>query len=199
VQALKLHVGSGTVMLRGYRNIDVPTPRCYLASERPNLLERYLTDEGQYYQRHEEYAKLDAFRQGPSHDLYCCDAFGRWDCLPCRDHEAEELLSRQSFEHLGLADAHRALDEAKRVLQPGGLLRLSVPDHETTMRNFIETREVLLIRHLLGPRTSVYGFHQMSYTEDSLDRLVREHGFELLGQDANPHIYPSISLKWRRE
>jgi len=196
--AARLHVGSGTVMLRGYLNVDVPTPRCFLASERPDLLERYVTDEGQYYRRHEEYAKLDAFRQGPNQDLYCCDAFGRWDCIPCRDGEAEELLSRQSFEHLGLSDAHRALEETRRVLQSGGMLRLSVPDHESTMRNFIETREVLLIRHMLGPRNSPYGFHQMSYTEDSLNKLVCEHGFVPVGQDTNPHIYPSISLKWRR-
>ncbi len=195
---MKLHVGSGTVLLRGYLNVDVPTSRCYLAAERPDLAARYLTDEGDYYARHLDYAKLDAFRQGPSQDLYCCDAFGRWDALPCRDGEADELLSRQSFEHLGLRDAHAGLAEAWRVLAPGGVLRLSVPDHETTMRNFIETREVLLIRHLLGPRNSPYGFHQMSYTEDSLNRLASEHGFTLIGQDVNPHVYSSLSLKWRR-
>jgi SAM-dependent methyltransferase len=191
-------MSSGTVYLDGWRNIDLPGARVWLAAERPDLVDRYLTTEVDYYGRHQDFATLDAFKVGPQPAEYLADVFGSWSCVPCRTGEAAVLLARQSFEHLALADAHQALDEAWRVLAPGGHLRLSVPDHDATLQAFIATRDLVLLRHLLGPRNSPEGYHLMSYTRASLDALVRSHGFSPGVDEPSPHAYPALCLRWTR-
>ena len=191
-----IHLGSGTVYLRGWVNVDVPGPRVFLASERPDLVLRYITEESDYYGRHRDFNSLESFRAGPQPSDYLADVYGRWDCIPVRDGTVSELLARQSFEHLALSDAHRALDEVRRVLQPRGVLRMSVPDHDATLQAFISTRNPVLLRHLLGPRNSPNGYHLMSYTRASIDALVRSHGFGPGVDESSPHVYPSICMRW---
>jgi len=196
---VKLHLSSGTVYLTdsGWLNVDVPGPRVWLASERPDLVARYSTTSDDYYGRHREFDRLEAFRRGPEQSEYLADVYGRWDCIPARDGSVSELLARQSFEHLSLTDTYRALEEVRRVLQAGGVLRLSVPDHDATLHAFMETRDTVLLRHLLGPRNSPNGYHLMSYGRASLDALVTSHGFAPGEDEPSPHAYPSICMRWR--
>jgi hypothetical protein len=195
---VKLHLSSGTVYLTdGWLNIDVPGPRVWLASERHDLVERYSTTASDYYGRHRDHDAISAFRSGPQSSEYLADVYGRWECIPCRDGEATELLARQSFEHLALSQAHTALEETRRVLVPGGgVLRLSVPDHDETLKAFIATQDLVFLRHLLGPRNSPNGYHLMSYNRTSLDTLVRQHGFGPGEDEPSPHAYPSICMRW---
>jgi SAM-dependent methyltransferase len=195
---VKLHVGSGTVYLKGYVNVDVPSPRVHLAADRPDLVARYATAEISYYARHTEHKAIQDFREGPRFDEYVCDRYGAWDHLPCPDGSATEVLSRQVFEHLSATEAQRALLEARRVLAPGGALRLSVPDHEGTLALFIETHNPLYVRHLLGPRRDEFGYHLRSYTHAGLRALVEAHGFEFVNDELNLHAYPAICCAWRR-
>lgn len=196
--SLKIHLSSGTIYLTdGWRNVDCPGDRVWLANERPDLVERYSTTADDYYGRHRDHDAIAAFRAGPQPSEYLADMYGKWDCIPCRDGEATELLARQSFEHLSLKDAHVALEEAWRVLAPGGVLRLSVPDHDATLHAFIATQDLVFLRHLLGPRNSPNGYHLMSYNRSSLDTLVRAHGFEAGEDEPSPHAYPSICMRWR--
>lgn len=196
----KLHLGCGTIYLRpGWTNVDLPSPRVFLAADRPDLVEAYATTEDHYYAKHETHAKLEGFRAGPRHDQYVCDRYGSLTAIPCPDREADEVLARQVFEHLSLGEAKLALREIRRVLTSGGKLRLSVPDHEGSLRAFRETGNEILIRHLLGPRTDEFGFHLMSYTRRSLRALVESHGFEFVGEELNIHAYPALCLAWHKE
>jgi len=194
---VKLHLSSGSVYLTdGYLNVDLPRPRVWLATERPDLVDRYATTSDDYYGRHRDHDAIAAFRAGPNLCEYVADAYGSWGCIPARDGTVAELLARQSFEHLALRDAHNALDEARRVLDKDGVLRLSVPDHDATLHAFIATQDLVYLRHLLGPRNSPEGFHLMSFNRHSLDTLVQAHGFAPGVDEPSPHAYPSLCLRW---
>jgi len=192
-------MGCGTVYLTDeYINVDVASPRCFLASERPDLIERYATTSEAYYARHQSHATFDGFRSGPREDPYVCDHYGRWDCFPCRDGEADEVLARSSFEHLSQTEAQIALREVRRVLKDGGILRLSVPDHERALNLLMETRELILVTHLLGPRRGVGGYHMQSYTKDTLRATIEASGFEFIAEEPDIHTSPAICMQWRK-
>jgi SAM-dependent methyltransferase len=59
--------------------------------------------------------------------------------LPLADGAVEVLYSSHMFEHLSLPDAGRFLAEARRVLVPGGILRLVVPDLRRLARGYLES------------------------------------------------------------
>ena len=96
-QRVKLHVGCGRVYLRGWTNVDRPgTPT---AAARPDLVERWGTEEPDYYGRHAAVTAA-TLAAGPSTEEGVCDAHGDFRRLPCGIAEAEEILARQVFEHL---------------------------------------------------------------------------------------------------
>ena len=196
--SVRAHVGSGTVYLTGWVNVDLPSARCFLAAERSDLVEAYATTPERYYARHQEHDVLASFAGGPGCAPYLCDRFGRWDCLPFIADEVVELLARQSFEHLSQREAHVALAEVRRVLAPSGLLRLSVPDHEAGLKAYHETGDPVMARVLLGPRNCAEGYHLQSYTCATLRELVEGHGFAFVEREPNIHSYPSLCLAWRK-
>ena len=48
--------------------------------------------------------------------------------IPCDDGSVAAVYSSHMIEHLDRHEARAFLDEVKRVLQPGGVVRLAVPD-----------------------------------------------------------------------
>lgn len=191
----RIHIGSGSVYLDNYLNVDVRGPKTFLAADRPELVEKWLTTEDQYYARHQD-KTLDSMRSGPLDQDYVCDHYGDFEHLPGNYWSADEVLTRHAFEHLSLTEAHRALDSIDSMMRCGGILRIDVPDHEETMRKFKETGDDFYIRHLLGPRRNDFGFHCLSYTKDRLRALVESHGFVFLAEEPNIHIYPAFCLRF---
>lgn len=192
---MKMHVGCGSVYLLGWRNVDLPCANVYLAADRQDLVERYGTIDAQYYARHQD-KTVEKLRQGPVEKEYVADAYGSFFFLPARDGEVTELLARHSFEHMSISEARKALQEISRVLAPGAILRLDVPDHEETMRLYKQTGDEFYIRHLLGPRRGDYGFHCLSYNRERLRALVENYGFQYQDEEMNIHIYPAFCLRW---
>lgn len=54
--------------------------------------------------------------------------------LPYPDHSIDAIYSSHALEHIYLNEARRVLAESKRVLQPGGIIRLALPDCEAAIR-----------------------------------------------------------------
>ncbi len=193
---MKLHVGSGSIYLNGWVNIDLPFPNVFLASERPDLVERLITDESDYYGRHE--SKTVETLRAPIMQEMVCDRYGSFEFLPVPPASVSELLSRQCFEHLSIAEAHVALSRINAVMKPGGILRLDVPDHDDALRKLRETGDAFYARHLMGPRNGDRGFHMMSYQRQSLRMLVEEHGFVFVEEEENIHFYPAFCLRFAK-
>ncbi len=194
---MKLHIGSGSVYLAGWANVDVRGPKTFLAADRPDLVERWSTTEDQYYARHSD-KTLETMRSGPLDQDYVCDHYGDFEHLPGNYWNADEVLTRHAFEHLSITEAHRALDSIDSMMKDGGILRIDVPDHEESMHLFKKTGDEFYIRHLLGPRRNDFGFHMMSYTKDRLRALVEDHGFIFVAEEPNIHLYPAFCLRFAK-
>lgn len=193
---MRIHLGSGSVYLRGYVNCDVEAPGMFLARERPDLVELLATTDAEYYARHDD-KTLERMRGAALRVNGVCDVFADFQRLPFEDGSATEILCRQVFEHLSIHEARRALSEAQRVLTVGGCLRIDVPDVEETARMLMETKDPFFVRHLFGSRKDDYGYHLMGYTRDGLSTLCAEYGFiRNVGEEKNIHFYPAFCLSF---
>jgi SAM-dependent methyltransferase len=115
-----------------------------------------------------------------------------WDCAPFEPDSVDEAYSRHMLEHLDPADARRALTAWLRILRPGGVLRVIVPDLIFHARQLLsqdtswtkDPRENLA--HALA---GFYGWrdpsrggdaedaHRWGYTWESLSALLRDIGY----------------------
>jgi SAM-dependent methyltransferase len=57
--------------------------------------------------------------------------------LPYADNSVEAIYSSHTLQHLYLGEAERVLSECARVLRPGGILRLALPDVEYLARQLL--------------------------------------------------------------
>lgn len=194
---MKVHVGCGTVYLKGWINLDMPSPITFLASERPDLVEKWETTDDDYYAKHKDKTQ-DRLREGPLEQEMVCDQFGSFTNLCFRNDSVVELLARHCFEHLSPTEARQSLCRVREIIKPGGFLRLDVPDHEASMELLMKTQDRFFVRHLLGPRRNDYGFHMMSYTRERLTVLVQDHGFKCVMEEPNIHFYPAFCLRFER-
>lgn len=118
--------------------------------------------------------------------------------LHVQDGCAEVLYASHVFEHLDREDAGRFLEEAWRILSPGGILRLAIPDIRKQVERYLASGDadqfvsnthmcvprpktvMHRLRYLLtGPR-----HHQWMYDGRSLASFVARYGFvriEVLG------------------
>lgn len=203
---VKLHIGCGTVYLRDYKNIDLRESGALLASADPSLATARAVSENDYYGQNPN-RTIDDFAGGTDaeENIRICDAYGSFENIPCDDGQADEILSRQVFEHLSAWEAQRALRECRRVLKTGGLLRLSVPDVPQTIelwKTAVLTGDVVTEtfcgRHVFGSKKSDAFHHLCAWDSERLRVACYNYGFELLDEEPNIHAYPATCLKFAK-
>lgn len=176
----RINVGCGQTPTRGWRNFD-NSASVRLASIPfvPDLLLRLGILERRQYQfirflRENRVEFGDATRG-----------------LPVRDSSVDVLYSSHMLEHLDRIEVTGFLREAARILRPGGILRVAVPDIRKQVEQytrvgdadlFIESTQLCVARPrsfgqrlsllLVGPR-----HHQWMYDGPSLSRLLASQGF----------------------
>lgn len=101
------------------------------------------------------------------------------------DGSAVEIYASHVYEHLGYQDElPKAFAEARRVLMPGGRLRISVPDlevlcqlvlHPMARQNANEQFKVM--RMIMGGQVDPFDFHKVGFTQNILTALLMQHGF----------------------
>ena len=124
-----------------------------------------------------------------THGIRYADAVAR---IPHPDATVDVVYSSHMIEHLDRREVRRFLAECRRVLKPGGVLRIVVPDLRVTVNDYVAkgNADIFLdhlqlaldkphglkshVRHLLvGDRN-----HHWLYDGRSMSRLLSENGFE---------------------
>ena len=102
------------------------------------------------------------------------------------DGSAVEIYASHVYEHLGYQDElKRAFAEARRVLMPGGRLRISVPDMEVLCQLFMHpnaqrsaNEQFKIMRMMMGGQVEPFDFHKVAFSQNILTALLMEHGFK---------------------
>lgn len=100
--------------------------------------------------------------------------------LPIPDGAAELIYASHVLEHFGRNEYRKVLKEWFRVLDPGGVLRLSVPDFSACAALYYEgglSDLSGLTGLLVGGQRDEYDFHKMVFDEITLSRDLMETGF----------------------
>jgi len=176
----RANIGCGRTAIPGWYNFD-NSPSVRLA--RHALLVRLLEIIGVLKPE-----QVQFIRDARTLDIRWADATRR---IPLPDGSLEVIYSSHMLEHLDREDVKRFLREVRRLLAVGGILRLSVPDLDKMVKQYIVQKDAdaFLDRMNIAPRRprgflgkvkfSLTGVrhHQWMYDADSLLRLVQRHGF----------------------
>jgi predicted SAM-dependent methyltransferase len=107
------------------------------------------------------------------------------DSLPFfSDNSAELIYCSHALEYFDRDDAKNVLREWQRVLKPGGILRIAVPDFDALLKVYYETND---LNKILGPlfgkmqiptnRGTQSLYHKTVYNFESLQSLLTDIGF----------------------
>jgi predicted SAM-dependent methyltransferase len=133
-----------------------------------------------------------------------------WDLrrgIPFPDNSAVAIFAEHLFEHIPLGATLIMLRECRRVLKPGGILRIGVPDLERYVHAYMGTDP--LFEECLPNRPTraaalneVFYFyrHRFIYDFETLDRLCKEAGYTRVEKSAfgAGRIQPSPDLDMRK-
>jgi predicted SAM-dependent methyltransferase len=111
--------------------------------------------------------------------------------IPFKDNSVEAIYTSHMLEHLDRDDARVFLLNAKKVLKPGGIFRISVPDFRMLIEGYMDHNSVdkFLEDSLLtitAPKTIIQKInllttglrhHQWMYDSRSLISLLKDCGF----------------------
>jgi len=182
----KLHLGCGGVYLRGYVNCDMHGNH---ADGEPE----HATDITDYYRGLQGSSlKLPERREcvvDEHCDLRHIDRFTQ----VCK------IVAIQCLEHLPPEGVEEALQNWYASTVPGGIVIVSVPDTEKTLRMLSERdRTDFAVRHLVGKRDDYWYYHRSHWTRDTLHAAFWRAGFRQTWEIENIHFYPAIVLKARK-
>jgi predicted SAM-dependent methyltransferase len=195
---LKLNLGCGPIQAATWVNVD-GSNRAWLASRLP-WLDRLIVA-----------LRLVAPTEFGAETLYA----NLLRPFPWKDNDVEAIYMGEILEHFTQEEGKRVLRECYRVLKPGGVLRIRVPDNAHFWKTYIEnyestkqkTRGEWCLTHtrwtamyfqdicVRRPRLwqSMGHYHKWAYDEISLILMVESLGFQnverkTFHQSRIPHV-----------
>ena len=142
-------------------------------SRLPEADEGVLVNLGCGMSNHPKFINVDGYPHPHVHFVH------RIDRLPMfSDGSADLIYASHCLEHFKYRDIDRVLSEWARVLKPGGVLRLSVPDFDKLMVIYSDTRNPDdFIEQLMGGQNNRYNFHYVLFNKMNLVNYLARAGF----------------------
>jgi len=201
---LRINIGCGQTPTRGWRNFDNSLSlRLSKVPALPNILRKLGLLEGSQYQ-FIQFARENNVEYGDA-----------TKGLAIQDASVDVVYSSHMLEHLDRNEAVRFLKEAFRLLRPGGIIRIAVPDIKKHVARYNETGDadaLIEATHLCAPRPRSLAqrlrllfvgtrHHQWMYDGASLSSLLQRHGFmraeEMPGGQTRIDDYQPLDLQER--
>jgi predicted SAM-dependent methyltransferase len=122
--------------------------------------------------------------------------------LPFMDESVDFLYNSHCIEHITQREAYKFLKEAKRILKPKGIIRITTPcldkmknaNSNENYKKFLENNgwgsdaiKAILFEH----------GHQCVWTYSGLETVLISLGFKVQSYDTNQSFYPELAnLEW---
>ena len=99
-----------------------------------------------------------------------------WDSetYEINDGSVDEIRASHILEHFSFADVDNVLKEWVRVLKPGGIIKVSVPDLNKILE--LTDKDKLWQHYLMGGQTHEDDFHRSVFTDKALRDQMRQAG-----------------------
>lgn len=163
----QLHLGCFDCPVDGWLNTDI-TPHIWIS--RFPLLASVLYKAGKMSEERFQQHKLGIFRKVRYLDLT--------KNLPYPKNTFKYVFSSHVFEHLPRATLARLLREVHRVLQPGGTMRVSVPDLTIMVNSYQEEDGDAFVKAIFEiDQANTKNRHHWMYNEQSMRALLSEASF----------------------
>ncbi|HVF09408.1 MAG TPA: methyltransferase domain-containing protein [Abditibacteriaceae bacterium] len=173
-ETVKVNVGCGLIVAKGWLNLDVSLAT--LAAAWPRPLQRALykvSPRASYIKRHfspEEFSRALEEHNFIHHDT----KYG----LPFAGESVDYIYTSHFVEHLYRSHAQKFFEESRRVLKKGGVLRISVPDLEYVVGLYNAGRkEEAMDFCYYDAGTSEFTRHKYMYDFELMQRYLQEAGF----------------------
>lgn len=92
------------------------------------------------------------------------------------DGVADEIRASHVLEHFAHAQVPAVLAEWARVLRPGGVLRIAVPDFEWIARAYLEGQPAPIEGYCMGGQVDAADYHKALFDAEALGDLLRGAG-----------------------
>ena len=176
---IKLNLGCASRLLDGYLNVDMDSVE-EIKKRYPNLV---INENNPFLQ---------------------CDVLN----LPFEDSSVDEIRADAIIEHMSFLEEPKFFHEATRVLKPGGVLNISVPDFEHMVREWLNAEddwkdffrnddEAIAQEHwfgqysysyksrwgyitagIFGPQNGEGQYHKNAYTQAKLTAIYNKLGYK---------------------
>jgi predicted SAM-dependent methyltransferase len=110
----------------------------------------------------------------------CIDRKNGMEAYPLKyaDNSVDEIRASHLLEHFGMAEVELVIEDWVRVLKPGGLLRIAVPDMVKLTAILADEKspppfdQVVAARCIAGGQDNANEYHKSFFTESLLNRLL---------------------------
>jgi predicted SAM-dependent methyltransferase len=197
--SIKVNIGCGRTPTKGWLNFDnspaitlAKSPFKYKFAKAMSLLNEQ---------------QIENIKWNMEHNIQFADAT---KSIPLQTSSVDCIYTSHMVEHLSQREARSFLNEVKRVLKVGGVVRIAVPDLRIAVDDYLESNnadafmrgilvqapEINTVKQKFNLFVSGYRHHQWMYDGTSLSKLLLEMGFSSteICRDGKTNIIDSDGL-----